>query len=251
MEWFEGHLFRGTVSSSAGQSSRRQCCMAACQSWALSERDDCHSNATLRLACQASCRAAHHWGGHLQRVCQGRTGLATTFGCGVALQDLPRASTLQPVESARGSCGEWPQVLALVKATGFELSASTNDRVTLITSQSLKTKLSLSHLAWHHSIVHWSTHQRSTVEGAQVLALVKATAPDLRSARAWRTICALIANMSLHPEAAPVALEALAAAAAPEALSTLSFIPVLEAASQLVERNSAVGPSPGSRGLWR
>ena len=76
----------------------------------------------------------------------------------------------------------------------------------------------------------------------QVLALVKAAAPDLRSARAWRTLCALIANMSLHPEAAPVALEALAAAAAPEALSTLSFIPVLEVASQLVERNSAVGP---------
>ena len=73
-----------------------------------------------------------------------------------------------------------------------------------------------------------------------MLGVVKAAGPGLKSARAWRTICALLANMALHPEAAPIALDALQLAAAPDQLSVASFIPVLECASQIAGRNSAV-----------
>ena len=79
----------------------------------------------------------------------------------------------------------------------------------------------------------------------QVLGVVQAAGPGLQSARAWRTICALLANMALHPDAAPIALDALQLAAAPDRLSVASFIPVLECASQIAERNCAVSlPDP-------
>ena len=74
----------------------------------------------------------------------------------------------------------------------------------------------------------------------QVLGVVKAAGPGLTSARAWRTICDLLSRMALHPEAAPIAMDALQLAAAPEQLSVASFIPVLECASQIAERNCTV-----------
>ena len=70
--------------------------------------------------------------------------------------------------------------------------------------------------------------------------MVKAAGPGLTSARAWRTICDLLSRMALHPEAAPIAMDALQLAAAAEQLSVASFIPVLECASQIAERNCTV-----------
>ena len=53
-------------------------------------------------------------------------------------------------------------------------------------------------------------------------------------------MCALIMLTELHPEAGPTALQALAAAASSEALTAPAFLPVLEAASVLVERHCKV-----------
>jgi hypothetical protein len=74
----------------------------------------------------------------------------------------------------------------------------------------------------------------------QVLALVAGSAGFIRLVHGWKTVCALIAVTSLHPEAAPVSLNALAAVARPSVLSSVAFTPVLEAVVSCVERNAKV-----------
>ena len=74
----------------------------------------------------------------------------------------------------------------------------------------------------------------------QVLALVSGSAGFIRSVHGWKTVCALIAVTSLHPEAAAVSMKALAAVARPSALSPVAFTPVLEAVVSCVERNAKV-----------
>ena len=74
----------------------------------------------------------------------------------------------------------------------------------------------------------------------QVLALVSGSAGFIRSVHGWKTVCALIAVTSLHPEAATVSMKALAAVARPSALSPVAFTPVLEAVVSCVERNAKV-----------
>ena len=76
--------------------------------------------------------------------------------------------------------------------------------------------------------------------GLQVLALVAGSAGFIRSVHGWKTICALIAVTSLHPEAAAVSMNALASVARPSALSPVAFTPVLEAVVSCVERNAKV-----------
>lgn len=75
---------------------------------------------------------------------------------------------------------------------------------------------------------------------AQVMALVAGSAGFIRSVHGWKTVCALIAVTSLHPEAAAVSMKALAAVARPPALSPVAFTPVLEAVVSCVERNAKV-----------
>ena len=75
---------------------------------------------------------------------------------------------------------------------------------------------------------------------AQVTALVAGSAGFIRSVHGWKTVCALIAVTSLHPEAAAVSMKALAAVARPPALSPVAFTPVLEAVVSCVERNAKV-----------
>ena len=74
----------------------------------------------------------------------------------------------------------------------------------------------------------------------QVLALVSGSAGFIRSMHGWKTVCALIAVTSLHPEAATFSMKALASVARPSALSTVAFTPVLEAVVSCVERNAKV-----------
>ena len=84
----------------------------------------------------------------------------------------------------------------------------------------------------------------------QVLALVAGSAGFIRSVHGWKTVCALIAVTSLHPEAAPVSMNALVAVARPSALSAVAFTPVLEAVVSCVERNAKVhNPVLRHRGL--
>ena len=76
--------------------------------------------------------------------------------------------------------------------------------------------------------------------GVQVLALVSGSAGSIRSVHGWKTVCALIAVTSLHPEAAPVSMYALASVARASTLSAVAFTPVLEAVVSCIERNAKV-----------
>ena len=76
--------------------------------------------------------------------------------------------------------------------------------------------------------------------GVQVLALVAGSAGSIRSVHGWKTVCALIAVTSLHPEAAPVSMNALASVARASTLSAVAFTPVLEAVVSCIERNAKV-----------
>lgn len=75
---------------------------------------------------------------------------------------------------------------------------------------------------------------------AQVLTLVAGAGPHIRSAPGWRTVCALLSVTALHPDAAPTAAAALAAAARPPALCAASYAPVLDAIVAFVERCAKV-----------
>ena len=79
-----------------------------------------------------------------------------------------------------------------------------------------------------------------TPYGVQVLALVAGSAGSIRSVHGWKTVCALIAVTSLHPEAAPVSMNALASVARASTLSAVAFTPVLEAVVSCIERNAKV-----------
>ena len=74
----------------------------------------------------------------------------------------------------------------------------------------------------------------------QLLALLKSSAAHIQSPAGWRTICQLITNTSLHPDAAPAAFEALAFVASHEALSLASFQPCLATAVTIINRHSKV-----------
>ena len=74
----------------------------------------------------------------------------------------------------------------------------------------------------------------------QVLTLVRGCAAHIPMMRGWRTVCALIMLTELHPDAGPVAIQALAAAAAADTLTVPAFLPVLEAAAAVVERHCKV-----------
>ena len=76
--------------------------------------------------------------------------------------------------------------------------------------------------------------------GVQVLALVAGSAGSIRSVHGWKTVCALVAVTSLHPEAAPVSMNALASVARASTLSAVAFTPVLEAVVSCIERNAKV-----------
>ncbi|EIE18029.1 Sec7-domain-containing protein, partial [Coccomyxa subellipsoidea C-169] len=71
---------------------------------------------------------------------------------------------------------------------------------------------------------------------AEVLTLVAGSAAFIRSGHGWRTVTALITVTSLHPDAAPVALNALSVISRPPALCQAAFMPVLEAIVTCVER---------------
>ena len=76
--------------------------------------------------------------------------------------------------------------------------------------------------------------------GVQVLVLVAGSAGSIRSAHGWKTVCALIAVTSLHPQAAPVSMNALASVARASTLSAVAFTPVLEAVVSCIERYAKV-----------
>eukprot|EP00884_Botryococcus_braunii_P022699 jgi/Botrbrau1/9112/Bobra.0305s0016.2 len=73
---------------------------------------------------------------------------------------------------------------------------------------------------------------------AEVLALVKGSGSHVQSVRGWRTVTALISMTALHPEAAPLAFEALTAAVRPETLSPAAFQACLDTAFHFAERHS-------------
>ena len=73
-----------------------------------------------------------------------------------------------------------------------------------------------------------------------MLALVAGSAGSIRSVHGWKTVCALIAVTSLHPEAAPVSMNALASVARASTLSAVAFTPVLETVVSCIERNAKV-----------
>lgn len=78
----------------------------------------------------------------------------------------------------------------------------------------------------------------------QVLALVKASGTHIQSVRGWRTVTALISMTALHPEAAPLAFDALSAMVRADTLSPAAFQPALDTAFHFAERHSKVTPSP-------
>ena len=82
--------------------------------------------------------------------------------------------------------------------------------------------------------------RESSVLLVQVLALVAGSAAFIRSAHGWKTVCQLLTATSAQPEAAPVAMDALAAMARPSALSVIAFTPVLDAVISCIERNAKV-----------
>jgi hypothetical protein len=74
----------------------------------------------------------------------------------------------------------------------------------------------------------------------QVLALVKASGTHIQSVRGWRTVTALISMTALHPEAAPLAFDALSAMVRADTLSPAAFQPALDTAFHFAERHSKV-----------
>lgn len=76
------------------------------------------------------------------------------------------------------------------------------------------------------------------------MALLKSSATHIHSASGWKTICQLITNTALHPEASESAFDALALVVSSEVLSLASFQPCLTTAITIMERHSKVGCHP-------
>ncbi|PRW57821.1 ARF guanine-nucleotide exchange factor GNOM-like [Chlorella sorokiniana] len=72
---------------------------------------------------------------------------------------------------------------------------------------------------------------------AELLALLRSSAPYVRSEADWRTVCAIIKLTSVRPEAAPLAYECLSVVcSSPRALSGEAYLPLLETCLQFIER---------------
>ncbi|DBA68573.1 TPA: hypothetical protein ACH3X2_013515 [Trebouxia sp. C0005] len=84
--------------------------------------------------------------------------------------------------------------------------------------------------------VAWDLAQQITTE---LLKLVKSSAAYIRSARGWKTVCALINMTALHPEASQTSFEAFALVCKDEKLLTpANFAPLLETALVFVDRHA-------------
>ncbi|KAL4436787.1 hypothetical protein ABPG75_003926 [Micractinium tetrahymenae] len=82
--------------------------------------------------------------------------------------------------------------------------------------------------------VAWELAERIALE---LLALLKSSAPYVRSEADWRTVCAIIKLTSVRPEAASLAYESLSVVCSnPRALSGDSYMPLLETCLQYLER---------------
>lgn len=82
--------------------------------------------------------------------------------------------------------------------------------------------------------VAWELAERIALE---LLALLKSSAPYVRSEADWRTVCAIIKLTSVRPEAAPLAYESLSVVCSnPRALLGESYVPLLETCLQYLER---------------
>ncbi|KAL3131638.1 hypothetical protein ABBQ38_007935 [Trebouxia sp. C0009 RCD-2024] len=74
---------------------------------------------------------------------------------------------------------------------------------------------------------------------AELLKLVKSSAAYIRSARGWKTVCALINMTALHPEASQTSFEAFALVCKDDKLMTAAnFAPLLETALVFVDRHA-------------
>ncbi|KAI3425868.1 hypothetical protein D9Q98_007841 [Chlorella vulgaris] len=82
--------------------------------------------------------------------------------------------------------------------------------------------------------VVWELAETIAIE---MLALLKSSAPYVRSESDWRTVCAILKLVSVRPEAAPLAYDCLSVACNnSQALSADSYMPLLEACLQFLER---------------
>lgn len=76
---------------------------------------------------------------------------------------------------------------------------------------------------------------------AELLKMVKASAAFIRSARGWKTVCALINMTALHPEASQASFEAFSVVCKDEKLlSGSNFAPCLETALVFLDRHAKV-----------
>ena len=76
---------------------------------------------------------------------------------------------------------------------------------------------------------------------AELLKMVKASAAYIRSARGWKTVCALINMTALHPEASQASFEAFSLVCKDEKLlSGSNFAPCLETALVFLDRHAKV-----------
>ncbi|KAL0041048.1 hypothetical protein WJX77_003321 [Trebouxia sp. C0004] len=84
--------------------------------------------------------------------------------------------------------------------------------------------------------VAWDLAQQIATE---LLKLVKSSAAYIRSARGWKTVCALINMTALHPEASQTSFEAFALVCKDDKLLTpANFAPLLETALVFVDRHA-------------
>lgn len=75
----------------------------------------------------------------------------------------------------------------------------------------------------------------------QLLALLKSSAPYVRSEADWRTVCALLRLTSVRPEASALAYESLSVAiGTPGTLTGASYLPLLEACLQYLQQYKEV-----------
>ena len=75
----------------------------------------------------------------------------------------------------------------------------------------------------------------------ELLKMVKASAAHIKSARGWKTVCALINMTALHPEASQASFEAFSLVCKDDKLlSDSNFAPCLETALVFLDRHAKV-----------
>lgn len=74
-----------------------------------------------------------------------------------------------------------------------------------------------------------------------MLALLKSSAPYVRTEAGWQTVCAIVRLTSLRPDCVALSYESLAVACRnPAALTAASYMPLMETSLQFITRYKQV-----------